>query len=812
MTEATTPESSWARWASDPLALTQAATQYAVDAWQRALLYADVQRQRGNQYREHLQEQVPHVLQFQAELVMSGKDLPRPVNYGLVRIVPPEGVRVEPDKRPFVVIDPRAGHGPGIGGFKPDSEVGAALRAGHPCYFVGFTPDPVPGQTIEDVTRAQAAFVRKVAALHPGSEGKPAVIGNCQAGWQVLMAAALWPELFGPIIVAGAPLSYWAGDNPMRYGGGLTGGSWLTALTGDVGNGRFDGAWLVQNFENLNPANTWWTKQYNLYSNVDTEAERYLGFEKYWGGYVFLNDVEMQWIVDNLFIGNKLSTAQLLTSDGMRIDLRNIRSPIVVFSSYGDNITPPAQALGWITDLYRDDNDVLGHDQTIVFATHDSIGHLGIFVSGSVGAREHRKFASAIDQIDLLPAGIYRATVDDAPDCKRLQDDPQLLSIHSSCVEEVRGIVQPDPESERRFAAAARMSEINLALYRGALQPWVRAFSTSQSARWLQAWHPIRLSYEAWSDVHPLAPLVQEQAEQAREQRQPVAQDNPFLQLQRVFSDAMVHTLDQYRDRRDGIYAITFDTLFELPWIQALAGHAPGDAVPARPHPGASPEHLAFLRQATAQIEAKLDQGGLPEAALRALFYVFKQRAQVDERLHHHAVTLLERDQFEPAAFGAFRTLIREQALVLAYHGDAAIDAIARLLQNTDAESIRAVARVLTELVHGQEDCATPPVNAALRRVLDLFELAAGPAQTAPAKTETTTATPPRAPAAAAATAKPSAATASRTGLAGPTPGTAPTKTPAKTFGKTPAKAPAKKPAPAPRRAGPSTGKGGKRP
>ena len=41
------------------------------------------------------------------------------------------------------------------------------------------------------------------------------------------------------------------GKNPMRYTGGLLGGSWLTALTGDMGNGHFDGAWLVSNFENL---------------------------------------------------------------------------------------------------------------------------------------------------------------------------------------------------------------------------------------------------------------------------------------------------------------------------------------------------------------------------------------------------------------------------------------------------------------------------------------------------------------------------------------------------------------------------------
>src|SRR5215472_18806422 len=101
------------------------------------------------------------------------------------------------------------------------------------------------------------------------ADGKPCVIGNCQAGWAVMMLAAIRPELFGPIIIAGSPLSYWAGvhgKNPMRYSGGLLGGSWLTAFTSDLGHGKFDGAWLVQNFENQNPANTLWTKQYNLYS------------------------------------------------------------------------------------------------------------------------------------------------------------------------------------------------------------------------------------------------------------------------------------------------------------------------------------------------------------------------------------------------------------------------------------------------------------------------------------------------------------------------------------------------------------------
>jgi hypothetical protein len=217
------------------------ALEYLVDAGQRSVLFMDVMRRRGDQYLEHLSETVPHVLNYEIELIADGRNRDRPVNYGLVRVRPPAGVEIDLTRRPFVVIDPRAGHGPGIGGFKADSEIGVAMKAGHPCYFIGFTPEPIPGQTIEDIARAEGAFIEKVIALHPEADGKPCVIGNCQAGWAVMILASLRPELFGPMIIAGAPLSYWAGvrgKNPMRYSGGLLGGSWLTALTSDLGGGK----------------------------------------------------------------------------------------------------------------------------------------------------------------------------------------------------------------------------------------------------------------------------------------------------------------------------------------------------------------------------------------------------------------------------------------------------------------------------------------------------------------------------------------------------------------------------------------------
>ncbi len=255
-----------------------------------AMLFLDVMRRRGDQYREHVAQTAPHVLQYAAELIIDGRKLDGARQLRAGPHHPAQGCRDRSEHdAPSSVVDPRAGHGPGIGGFKADSEIGVAMKAGHPCYFIGFLPEPMPGQTIERIAHAEALFIETVISRHPEADGKPCVIGNCQAGWAVMILASLRPELFGPLIIAGAPLAYWEGVHgkyPMRYSGGLLGGSWLTALVSDLGAGKFDGAWLVQNFENQNPSNTLWTKQYNVYSKVDTEAERYLEFERWWGGHV----------------------------------------------------------------------------------------------------------------------------------------------------------------------------------------------------------------------------------------------------------------------------------------------------------------------------------------------------------------------------------------------------------------------------------------------------------------------------------------------------------------------------------------------
>jgi len=675
---------------------------YWVDAWQRGVLFLDVMQQRSKQYEEHAAKPAPHVLKFGTELIMDGRKLPRPVNYVLARIAPPQGVKIDEKKRPFVIVDPRAGHGPGIGGFKAQSEIGVAFKAGHPCYFIGFLPEPVPGQTIEDIVAAEAAFLERVIALHPEADGKPAVVGNCQAGWAVMMVAAKRPDLFGPVIVAGSPMSYWAGvrgENPMRYTGGLLGGTWLTALMGDLGAGKFDGAWLVSNFENLNPANTYWTKQYNLYSKIDTEAPRYLEFEQWWGGHVLLNAGEMQFIADELFIGNKLATGGIVTSDGTSFDLRGIRSPIIVFCSKADNITPPSQALDWILDLYEDVDDIRAHGQTIIYAVHESIGHLGIFVSGSVAKKEHDEFASNIDLIDVLPPGLYEAVMtpkEAGGPAADLVAGNYLVRFEPRTLDDIRALGGNSLEDERQFAAVARISEINLGLYRTFVQPWVKVWANEGFAEWMRKMHPLRLPYEMFTPANPFLKSVSSLAASARENRQPVSPDNVFWQAQEQLGKGIETSLKAYGDMRDRFLESMFHAVYGSPLLQAVAGLKASEASP-RHRPGVDAVYREFVARRKDELLRNIAQGGPREAAVRALLYVRMPEGVADER----SFNLLERLRGETGTglpLADFKALVREQFFTLLLDERRAVDAIPAML-DADPDLAARMASALRQLI-----------------------------------------------------------------------------------------------------------------
>ncbi|MDH7797549.1 MULTISPECIES: DUF3141 domain-containing protein [unclassified Beijerinckia] len=660
----------WAAWA-----------EYATDAAQRAILVLDTLRQRGNAFNEHSDGNIPPVLDFDYELVLDGRSLPRPVNYSLVVITPPAGVSIDPKRRPFMIVDPRAGHGAGIGGFKPESQVGDAFEHGHAVYFVIFRQWPEPGQTLADVREAEAAFLDEIRRRHPDVE-KPVVIGNCQGGWGCMLLAAAHPDKVGPIAINGAPMAYWggtAGKNPMRYTGGRVGGVWPALLMADLGNGVFDGSLLVQNFEALNPANTYWKKLYALYAKVDTETERFLEFERWWSGFFMMNEEEIRWIVENLFVGNRLAHGQAYFGDE-RIDLKAIRSPIVVFASHGDNITPPQQALNWIADTFHDVSEIKARGQRIVYLLHDSIGHLGIFVSAKIAGREHEAITDTMRAIEALPPGLYEMELEQGEDRLHIKFAPRSVD----------DILKLDDgrQDEEMFAAVARISEVGATAYENLLRPFVRALVNDDTAKLFFRTRPMRLERSLLSDKNPLLAPVKALAEQVRVHRQSVKADNPFLALEHLMSDTIEHSLNVYRDIRDAEVELSFHAIYgslpmQLIGQQEIAGRAQ-----------ASTENLLMLPDVRGAL-ANIETGGEAEGMIRMLELLSEARGYIRRsRLERELQLFATEEPFAAMSEDKRAKLIYEQALIVRFAPERAKASLPQLL-NTAEERERTLDLVM---------------------------------------------------------------------------------------------------------------------
>ena len=481
----------------------------------------------------------------------------------------------------------------------------------------------------------------------------------------------------------------------------------------------------MQNFENQNPANTLWSKQYNLWSKIDTEPERYLDFEKWWGGHVTLNAEEIQWIVDELFVGNHLAAGDIRTPDGTAIDLRTIRSPIVVFCSKGDNITPPQQALDWILDLYDSVDDIRAWGQTIVYTVHEKVGHLGIFVSAGVARKEHDEFASNIDLIDVLPPGLYEAVLTpkgEAVENPDLVTGEWVMRCEARTLDDIRAMGGNDLADERKFEAAARVSEINLALYRTFAQPAVRALVSPPLAEAMRRMHPLRLSYEMFGPRNPWMAWIATEAERVRGRRRPARPRATRSSPRRRSSPGRSsRAWTPGASWRSACPRTPSTPSMARPALQAALGT--DTASTERPRKAArSKLHDALVERRIEELRAGMSHGGLAEALIRALIWVGMVRNAVDER-GFAAITRL-RDA-HPAnkqmSLADFKALVREQYLMLVVDEQAAIRAIPGLMPEP-LEARREAFAALRGVLEASGPLDDAPAER-LRRVAALFGL-----------------------------------------------------------------------------------------
>lgn len=694
----------------------EVASTYAKDAWQRMVLTLDALRERGNIDIAHEAAGTPPVLIYDYEIIVEGATMKRQVNYMLLRIVPPQGVAVNEESRPFIVIDPRAGHGAGIGGFKEDSQVGVALRAGHPVYMLAFHAHPQASQTLADVTWAEGEFVREVTRRHPKAP-KPIVIGNCQGGWAALLLAATNPDITGPLVINGAPLAYWSGplgSDPMRYNGGLLGGLMPALFLSDLGHGEFDGANLVMNFEMLDPSRNFWSKYFDLYEDPERGRERFLDFERWWGGFHFLNEGEMRWIVEQLFVGNRLARGEARLEHGRHVDLKAIRSPIIVFASFGDNITPPQQALNWIPDTYADENEIKIRGQRIVYMVHDKIGHLGIFVSSAVARKEHAEVTSTLETIEALAPGLYEMRIDQAEGegvAARF-----LVSFHERTMEDIIAIDDGHRREEQAFGAVDRISQLGADVYDLAWRPLVQSMVSSPVAAALRALHPLRVQRVSLSDRNPFMAPLAVLAKKVSEERAPLAPDHPLKQMERLWSDAIEQSFDLMRDLRDAWSETAFLGLYLSPYA-AYVGRFHNFERTRK-----SPNELRFLPDVQARL-LNIDRGGYAEATIRMLIVLAEARGSVRrDRLERSLRMLTHEEPFASMGTEKRAALIHEQTIILEFERERAIEALPRLIPDA-AERRRSVAAV--EHIAGPLEEMEPHTIHAIQTFRRLFGLPA---------------------------------------------------------------------------------------
>jgi hypothetical protein len=318
-----------------------------------------------------------------------------------------------------------------------------------------------------------------------------------------------------------------------------------------------------------------------------------------------------------------------------------------------------------------------------------------------------------MDMIDLMPPGLYEAViteVDAGTVHPELIQGKYLFRLEARTLDNIRAFGNNDEADDRRFATMARLSEVNLALYRSFAQPFVQAMATEKSAETMREMHPSRLRFAAFSDRNPLMKGVAAMAEQARTDRKPVPSDNPFLAMEQATSTWISTWLEALRISRDGMTEAFFVTCYGAPLLQALTGMANGAA---SHHVERDLAREAIVARLRAELEKLFEAGGMPEAAMRALLYVRMASGSADERGLATLKALREmRPVNERLHLAEVKEIIRVQSLLLRLDEERAVQAIPRLLPASPEER-----RFALEVLRKVVGASAPPSEEEARRL-----------------------------------------------------------------------------------------------
>ncbi|MEI7637121.1 MAG: DUF3141 domain-containing protein, partial [Syntrophus sp. (in: bacteria)] len=416
---------------------------------------------------------------------------------------------------------------------------------------------------------------------------------------------------------------------------------------------------------------------------------------------------EIEFIVNNLFVGNKLEKGELEIRPGTKINLRNIESPIIVFASQGDNITPPQQALNWITKVHPTTDSIKKAGQVIIYIIHEDIGHLGIFVSAGVAQKEHKEIIASFDMIDYLPPGLYEMVIEG--DIKTGDIDTRF---EERTIDDILAM-DDGTQDEENFSTVDRMSELLDNHYKLYCRPWVRFWSTELTGEISRLLHPLRLKRYLLSDINPFLRPLQYVASSVKANRKPVKPDNPFVEFEYSFSDFMIKWLNQYRDARDRRIEWKFRAIYENSLVQFFCmpvSGAEGDGDPAASNAESEDKRWAAL-----------EEGGVAAGLIRIMMAIARKNHIIKRRLFEVAQEIAKThkvlSKIRPVRF---KRIVRLQAQILQADEDAALKALGKLIKTKEdrAEALSIAKRIA--LADGKYDDEEKAVLAKIQKGLEL--------------------------------------------------------------------------------------------
>src|SRR5262249_1237553 len=145
---------------------------------------------------------------------------------------------------------------------------------------------------------------------------------------------------------------------------------------------------------------------------------------------------------------------------------------------------------------------------------------------------------------------------------------------------------------------------------------------------------------------------------------------------------------------RDAATEAFFFSTYGSPFLQAMVGLRADDTLVSR-RVGRDVAREAAAKQAAVELEKRIDQGGLLDAAVRALVYVRLPEGKVDER----GFAALKQISAElPAAkrvgFVRFKEIVKEQYLLLLLDAERAVAELPKLLPGNRRQCEEALALV----------------------------------------------------------------------------------------------------------------------